>query len=88
MQIIWLITTTLTLVLSTEATKENMYATTIASVMLYRFLRVGCQSYKNSECDSRENQPMIGGQTFSNSYEVSDWLFFTSLATYHWLVFT
>ena len=35
MQIIWLITTTLTLVLSTEATKENMYATTIASVTLY-----------------------------------------------------
>ena len=43
----------------------------------YRFLRVSCQSYKNSECDSRENQPMIGGQTFLNSYEVSDWLFFT-----------
>ena len=45
--------------------------------MWYRVLHVGCQSYKNSELDSRENQPMIDGQTFSNFYEGLDWLFFT-----------
>ena len=43
----------------------------------YHFLRVGCQLYKNSERYSCEKQPMIGGQRFSNSLEVSDWLFFT-----------
>ena len=37
MKINWLITTALTLVLSTEAVKENIYATTIAFIMLYHY---------------------------------------------------
>ena len=35
MQINWLITTALALVLSTEVTKENIYTTTIVSITLY-----------------------------------------------------
>jgi len=38
-------------------------------------LRIGCQPYENSRGRSRENQPMIGGQTFSNFNAVTDWLF-------------
>ena len=41
----------------------------------YCFLRIGCQPYENSRGRSRENQPMIGGQTFSNFNAVTDWLF-------------
>ena len=36
----------------------------IWSTSNYSVLHVGCQSYKHSEWDSHENQPMTGSQTF------------------------
>jgi len=45
------------------------------TTQLLKILQVSRQLYKKSEWSSQENQPLTGGQIFSNSYKVSDWLF-------------